>query len=172
MEQQPITPAEVAETAWDRIVSLDGRVLRFLDLHSLTLLRVSLGIVFIWFGALKVFGVAPVSELVASVVYWVDPKWLVPVLGVLEVGVGLGLLLSVGMRLVLFVFLAQMIGTFLVLIIRPDIAFQDGNPLLLTTEGEFVIKNLVLISAGLTVGARLRSLPPWRPALGSKSFLD
>lgn len=57
-----------------------------------------------------------------------------------------------------------MIGTFQELIIRPDIAFQNGNPLLLTTEGEFVTKNLVLISAGLTVRARLQSFPPWRPS--------
>lgn len=39
---------------------------------------------------------------------------------------------------------------------------QDNNPLLLTTEGEFVAKNLVLISAGLTVGSQIRTLPGWR----------
>ena len=68
------------------------------------------------------------------------------------------------MRIVLFVFIAQMIGTFRVLIIRSDIGFHNGNPLLLTTEGEFVIKNLVLLSGGFTVGARLQSLSPWRPS--------
>lgn len=164
MKDRPPVPAKVAETTWDRIVSVDRRVLRFLDRHSLTFLRVSLGLVFVWFGVLKVFGGTPVTELISSVVYWVDPDWFVPALGIVEVAVGLGLLFSVGLRIVLFVFLAQMIGTFLVLAIRPDIAFQNGNPFLLTTEGEFVIKNLVLISAGLTVGARLQSLPPWTPA--------
>jgi uncharacterized membrane protein YkgB len=167
MEQRSPIPAEVAEKTWGRIVAADLQVLRFLNRHSLTLLRFSLAVVFIWFGALKVFGVTPVAELVSSVVYWVDPDWFVPFLGFLEIAVGLGLLFSVGMRIVLFVFVAQMIGTFLVLIIRPDIAFQNGNPLLLTTEGEFVIKNLVLISAGLTVGARLQSFPPWRSSSAS-----
>lgn len=163
MARRSSVPAELAETIWDRIVTADLTVLAFLNRHSLTLLRVSLAVVFIWFGALKIFGATPVTDLVASVVYWVDPDWFVPVLGLFEVAVGLGLLFAVGMRAVLFLFLAQMLGTFLVLVIRPDIAFQDGNPLLLTTEGEFVVKNLVLASAGLTVGARLRALPKWRP---------
>jgi uncharacterized membrane protein YkgB len=47
-------------------------------------------------------------------------------------------------------------GTFLVLVVRPDIAFQAGNPFLLTTEGEFVVKNLVLIAGGLVVGSTVR----------------
>jgi uncharacterized membrane protein YkgB len=123
---------------------------------------VSLAIVFIWFGALKVFGVTPVTDLVGAVVYWVDPSWFVPVLGFFELAVGLGLLAGVGMRLVLLLLVAQLIGTFLVLIIRPDLAFQNNNPLLLTVEGEFVVKNLVLISAGLTVGSQIPSLPAWR----------
>jgi putative oxidoreductase len=54
-----------------------------------------------------------------------------------------------------------MLGTFLVLVVQPDIAFQEANPLLLTTEGEFVIKNLVLLSAGLLIGSRLKALPKW-----------
>ena len=49
-----------------------------------------------------------------------------------------------------------MAGTFLVLVVKPEIAFQGGNPLLLTTEGEFVIKNLVLIAAGLVVGGSVQ----------------
>ena len=85
MEQRSPTPAEVTEKTWDRIVAADLQVLRFLNRHSLTLLRFSLAIVFLWFGALKVFGVTPVAELVSSFVYWVDPDWFVPVLGVLEI---------------------------------------------------------------------------------------
>jgi hypothetical protein len=59
---------------------------------------------------------------------------------------------------------AQLLGTFLVLLVQPEVAFQDGNPLLLTVEGEFVIKNLVLITAGMVVGTtvRRRSVTPPR----------
>ena len=119
-------------------------------------MRISLGIVFLWFGALKVFGVTPVTDLVAATVYWVDPDWFVPILGVVEMLVGAGLIVRRAMRTILAVFLAQMAGTFLVLILLPDVAFQDGNPLKLTVEGEFVIKNLVLLAAGLVVGSTVR----------------
>lgn len=112
--------------------------------------------VFLWFGALKVFDVTPVADLVADTVYWVNPDWLVPMLGIAEVIVGIGLLTKVGLRAVLALFAAQMVGTFLVLVIQPDIAFQNGNLFKLTVEGEFVVKNLVLLSAGLVVGTQVR----------------
>lgn len=134
----------------------DRMVVAALERWSVPLLRLSLGIVFLWFGGLKVFGVTPVTDLIAATVYWVDPDWFVVSLGVVEMLVGAGLVLRRAMRIILAVFLAQMAGTFLVLILLPDIAFQDGNPLKLTMEGEFVIKNLVLLSAGLVVGSMVR----------------
>ena len=155
------TPAEMAERSWRRIERLDRRILAFLERTALPLLRVSLGLVFVWFGVLKIAGETPVTELVADTVYWVDPSWFVPLLGAFEVVVGIGLLLGRLLRIVLALFALQMMGTFLVLVIQPEVAFQDGNPLLLTTEGEFVIKNLVLLSAGLVIGSRLKALPRW-----------
>ncbi|HSO50117.1 MAG TPA: hypothetical protein VLS86_06185 [Acidimicrobiia bacterium] len=113
--------------------------------------------VFIWFGALKVFGVSPVGDLVASTVYWVDPDWFVPALGVIEVLVGVGLAARFGLRLVLLVLALQMLGTFLVFVLLPELTFQDGNPLQLTIEGEFVLKNLVLLASAMVVGASIDS---------------
>jgi len=132
---------------------LDAAVTRFLRRWSIPALRVSLGIVFLWFGALKVFGITPVTDLVADTVYWVDPDWFVPVLGIAEVAVGIALITKAALRAALAVFAAQMIGTFLVLVVQPDVAFSDGNIFKLTVEGEFVVKNLVLLSAGLVVGS-------------------
>jgi uncharacterized membrane protein YkgB len=136
---------------------IDRRVVSVLRRYSVPALRISLSIVFLWFGALKVFGVSPVADLVASTVYWLEPEQVVMALGVLELAVGVGLLLRVALRLVLLALVAQLIGTFLVLVIQPGIAFQNGNPLLLTVEGEFVVKNLVLITAGLVVGSTVRA---------------
>lgn len=138
---------------WGGWRAIDAAVIRFMEHYGVWLLRVALGIVFVWFGALKILGRSPVGDLVASTVYWADPRWFVPFLGGWEVVVGLGLLFRVALRLVLFLFWLQMAGTFLTLVIRPDLAFQAGSPLLLTTTGEFVIKNLVLISAGLVIGS-------------------
>jgi uncharacterized membrane protein YkgB len=143
--------------AFDALVDhLDETITSFLRRWSIPALRVSLGIVFVWFGAMKVFDVTPVADLVASTVYWFDPGWVVPVLGVLEVIVGVGLLFRIALRLVLGLFAVQMVGTFLVLALLPEISFDGGNPLLLTVEGEFVVKNLVLLSAGMVVGATVR----------------
>ncbi|MBI3996417.1 MAG: hypothetical protein HY352_02035 [Candidatus Omnitrophica bacterium] len=132
---------------------VDAAMVDFMATWGIRLLRICLGVVFIWFGALKVSGHSPVVLLVTAAVPWFPPDVFVPFLGVWEILVGAGLLFRVALRLTLLLFWLQMAGTFLVLVLRPDIAFQYGNPLLLTTEGEFVIKNLVLIAAGLVVGS-------------------
>lgn len=141
---------------------LDRRIVAFLERWGITALRVSLGLVFVWFGALKIFQISPVADLVARTVYWVDPSWFVPVLGGVEVIIGIGLLAGRALRTILALFWLQMLGTFLVLIVLPEVAFQRGNPLLLTVEGEFVVKNLVLLSAGMVVGSTVRRRRrPW-----------
>lgn len=121
---------------------------------SLQLLRVAMGVVFIWFGALKVAGTTPVADLVAGTVPWVDRTWFVPALGAAEMIMGVALLVGRLMPFVCVVLTAHLCGTFLVLVMEPQLAFQNGNPLLLTTIGEFVVKNLVLISAALVLASR------------------
>ena len=143
---------------------LDERVLQqVVASHSTSLIRVSLATVFIWFGLLKIIGFSPVSDLVAQTIHWMpaSPDLLVLLLGILETALGLGLLLSRGvvLRVMVIIFLLHLSGTMLVLA-QPDIAFQKKNPLLLTTEGEFVIKNLVMIAAGLVLLGRTRGAEP------------
>jgi putative oxidoreductase len=137
---------------------VDARVRPLLDRIGVPLLRISLGLVFLWFGLLKIFDVSPVSELVAKTIYWFDPDVVVPALGAFEVFVGACLVAGRLMRVALPLLVLQMAGTFLVLVLLPGIAFRDGNPLLLTVQGEFVIKNLVLLSAALVIGSRLAPL--------------
>jgi len=139
------------------IARVDEVVIPLLRRWGIPTLRISLAVVFIWFGALKVFGVSPVVDLVASTVYWVDPDWFVPALGLVEVLVGAGLAARFGLRLVLLVLALQMLGTFLVFVLLPELTFQDGNPLQLTIEGEFVLKNLVLLASAMVVGASIDS---------------
>jgi uncharacterized membrane protein YkgB len=133
--------------------TIDIAIIRFLRRWSIPALRLSVGIVFVWFGALKVFDVTPVADLVARTIYWFEPSWVVPVLGAFEILVGIGLVFKIALRATLLLFAGQMVGTFLVLVLLPEVSFQGGNPLLLTVEGEFVVKNLVLLSAGMVVGA-------------------
>lgn len=139
-----------------RIDRLDERATRFMQEYGITLLRLALAVVYIWFGALKIVDRSPVKALIADTAPWADTSWLLPVLGVWEVIIGLGLIFPVVLRLTLLLFWLQLAGTFLVFITAPGHAFQDDNPLLLSDSGEFVLKNLVLISAGLVVGSTLR----------------
>jgi len=135
---------------------MDQIVIGFMSSYAILIIRISLGIVFVWFGLLKVMGVSPVFDLASHVVHWLPPQLFVPLLGIWEIAIGVGLLLGKALRVILSLLFLQLAGTFLVLLIWPEAAFQGGNPLLLTTEGEFVIKNLVLIAAGVAVGGTVR----------------
>ena len=151
-------PVALARRALALVADLERRAVDVLRRVGLTLLRISLGVVFVWFGALKVANVTPVGELVAGTLPFVDPAWFVPFLGGVEVALGLGLLLGRAITVVSAVLVGHLCGTFLVLVMQPELAFQNGNPLLLTTIGEFVIKNVVLIASALVLGARLREV--------------
>ncbi|CAN5249346.1 DoxX family protein [soil metagenome] len=151
--------SEAFSSSWlkgQRRAQFDERVVGLASRYGVPLLRYSLGANFIWFGALKVTNSSPVGELVADTVYWVPPKFFVPFLGWWEIAVGLGLVSGRAPRTTLLFFLMQMAGTFLVFVEKPDVAFQGRNPLLLTTEGEFVVKNLILISAGIVIASTLQ----------------
>lgn len=115
-------------------------------------LRVSLGIVFLWFGLLKVFGVTPVGSLVGATYSFLPQESFLLALGVWETVIGLGLIFKIALRATLALLWLQMAGTFFAVILSPAMFFNGGNPLLLTIEGEFVIKNLVLVASGLVIG--------------------
>jgi uncharacterized membrane protein YphA (DoxX/SURF4 family) len=117
-------------------------------------LRVSIGVVFVWFGVLKVIGSSPVGYLVSAAVPWVDQGFLVPALGWFEVVLGAVLLIGRLPRLTLVAAAVHLAGTFVVFVQAPALMMTDGNPLLLTTNGEFVLKNVVLICAALVLLGR------------------
>lgn len=122
--------------------------------RSLAVLRIALGVVYVWFGALKLAGTTPVGALVEATTPWTDPSWFVPAMGGFEVALGLWLMLGRGLVFALPLLVGHMLGTFGVLVMVPEVAFQAGNPLRLTVEGEFVVKNLVLIAAVLVVATK------------------
>jgi uncharacterized membrane protein YkgB len=129
----------------------DHAIIEFTRNYSVPILRVTLGIVFLWFGLLKIFGYSPVAGFVIRTAFFLPPDVAVIGIGVVEVIIGLGLLTGVGMRVTLLMFFVQMCSTFLAVITQPGMLVQNGNPLLLSIYGEFVLKNLVLIAAGLVI---------------------
>ncbi len=139
-----------------RASEMDHEAVQFMDKTAIPMLRLSLAITYIWFGFLKIIGKSPVADLIARTVFFLPRKFIVPFMGLWEMAIGLGLLIRFPLRLTLVAFFMQLAGTFMVLLVRPRDAFQKGNPLLLTNTGEFVIKNLVLASAGVAVGSKAK----------------
>lgn len=137
-----------------KIAEFDHFLIQTLNRFSLPVLRLSLGVIFIWFGALKPLGDSPANDVIIKTVYWFDPDIFIPILGFWEIAIGICLLVNPLIRLGLFLLALQMPGTFLPLILRPEICFVD-IPFNLTLEGQYIIKNLVLIGAAIVVGSRL-----------------
>lgn len=131
--------------------TIDIRFQKWMRSHGITILRYALGAVFLWFGLLKVIGQSPVTELIASTYSFLPTHTFIVILGIWEIVIGVGLILNLCIRTTLFLLWLQMAGTFFALFLRPSIFF-NGNLLYLTTDGEFVIKNLILVSAGIVIG--------------------
>ncbi len=129
--------------------------------YGVRLLRISLGIVFLWFGVLKFFpGFSPASDLVAQTIHsltfgLIPPKIALLVIATWESLIGLGLILGLFLRATLLLLWVQMLGTITPLFLFPDLAFTR-IPYAPTLEGQYIIKNIVLISAGLVIGATVR----------------
>ena len=135
---------------------LDIFITKFMSKWGITFLRYSLGLIYIWFGILKPFGLSPAQELIENTVYWFDnPKTFVPILGWWEVVIGLTMCIKPLIRVSIFLLFIQMPGTFLPLILLPEICFNNF-PFGLTLEGQYIIKNLIIISAALVVGSTVR----------------
>jgi len=140
---------------------IDDRLTRWMARHGLAFLRVSLGIVFFWFGVLKFFpGMSPADELAAWTIQTltgglVRPAVSVPVLAAWECLIGLGLLFGVFLRAVILLLMVQMLGTLTPLVLFPETVFTHV-PYAPTLEGQYIIKNAVLISAAIVLGATVR----------------
>jgi putative oxidoreductase len=138
------------ERDFDRI---DHRIVDFATHHAIQMLRISLGIVYLWFGALKIFNASPVADLVENMAFVVPRRLFVRLMGIWEVAIGTALLFRIALRPTLLLYFLQLTGTFMVFLVRPREGFKGRNPLLLTKTGEFVVKNLVLLAAGVAVGS-------------------
>lgn len=113
-------------------------------------LRISLGLVFFWFGSLKLFGYNPVYEIVYASFPWFAYGIGNLILGAGEALIGIGLLVNVFRKFTHAVLILHLAGTFTVFITGPELMFSPYFPIL-TLSGEFVFKNVVLAMSGLVV---------------------
>lgn len=141
--------------------TVDSEITRWLARHGVTCLRLSMGVVFLWFGMLKFFpGLSPAQELAGRTIGlmtfgYVPAAGALPVLAAWEVAIGLGFISGKFLRTTVALLGLQMAGTVMPLFFFPAETFQ-AVPIAPTLEGQYIIKNLVLLSAGLVVGAVVR----------------
>ncbi len=141
--------------------NVDVRLTRWMARHGVSILRVALGVVFFWFGAIKFFpGLSPAQGLATRTIDLLT-LGLVPsgvslvLLAALECAIGFGLISGRFTRLTLLLLVFQMVGAASPLVLFPDEVFTRF-PFAPTLEGQYIIKNVVLVSAGLVIGATVR----------------
>ncbi len=140
----------------EKLNRLDLAIAAWMYTNGRLLLRYSLAIIFIWFGLLKPLGMSPAEELIAKTVYWMPPEIFIPILGWWEVLIGVCLLYRPFIRGAILLLFLQMQGTVLPLFLLPEVCYTKF-PFGLTLEGQYIIKNLIIISAGIVIGGSVRS---------------
>jgi uncharacterized membrane protein YphA (DoxX/SURF4 family) len=140
---------------------VDRRITRWMADHGLLLMRLALGVVFLWFGALKFFpGLSPAETLAGRTIEtlslgYISAGTAVVILAVWECLIGLGLLIGRFMRATLALLFLQMLGTLTPLVLFPSETFL-AFPYAPTLEGQYIIKNAVLIAGAVILGATVR----------------
>jgi len=120
--------------------------------------KLSLALIFVWFGALKPLGLSPAESLLKQTVTWLpfgNPDTWLQIIGFWEVSIGICFLFKSTYRIAIALLFMQMVGTFMPLVFLPEVTFQNGNPLVLTLEGQYIIKNVLIISSALVLGGDL-----------------
>ena len=140
------------------ITKIDHRISNFMNRWGYLAVRISFAIIFIWFGILKPLGYSAAIPLVLKTVDWLpflSPNQWVAVIGWWEVIIGVCFLFQSTTRIAIGLLLLQMGGTFMPLFILPEVTFQQGNFLLPTMEGQYIIKNLMIIAAAMVIGGKV-----------------
>jgi uncharacterized membrane protein YphA (DoxX/SURF4 family) len=145
--------------------SLDAAIHRFLRAHSIAMLRIAVGLVILAFGVLKFFpGVSPAEELTKmttdKLTFGLVPGHIaIVVVATLESIIGLLLITGRFLRLAVYLLAGQLIGILAPLVLFTDRLFA-GPHNAPTLEGQYVIKDLIIVASGLVVASTLPGLVP------------
>ena len=108
---------------------------------SLTLLRISIGVIYLWFGALKIFyGYSPAEDLAINTI----------VLATWECVLGFLLIAGIFLRAALLGLFVHMLCTFTPLLFFPSVSFKYA-PYGFTLVGQYIMKNIIIICAALVI---------------------
>lgn len=112
--------------------------------------RISLGLLFVWFGLLKPFGEKTTTSLLAHTIYFFPPEKVLPLLGWWEVAIGLCLMVKPLVRISLFLQFVRIPGTILAFFMHPEVCFVR-MPFIPSPEGQYLIKDIVILFAGIAI---------------------
>jgi uncharacterized membrane protein YkgB len=140
--------------------SFDASAIHLLRKISVPLARIGLFVVFFWFGILKVVGESPAAALVQNLFSKTIP--FMPfvtfyiLFGLFECLIGVLFLIPKAERVVIPLLFLHMLTTFLPLILLPAMTWTA--PFVPTLEGQYIIKNIVIIAAAIFIAANMRPL--------------
>lgn len=143
------------------VEDVEKSAVRWMARWSTRLAEISLGVIYIWFGALKLYpALSPAEGLVLATVAEISDKVGIPLpatpafilLASWEVVIGLGFIFRYYRRIAVWMLIAHLPATTLPFLLLPDLVWTRA-PLGLTLEGQYIVKNLALLSAALAVGA-------------------
>lgn len=123
---------------------------------TIKLIRLSLGIIFLWYGMLKFFPTfSPAEELAIKTIDimffgLINPLLSIKLLAILEVSIGIGFILGFYTRIITIVFIGHMFCTFAPLFLLPELSFTHA-PYAFTLVGQYIVKNIVFILAGILI---------------------
>lgn len=139
----------------DRLLKrVDETLIRLFERYGHGVHRISLGILFLWFGLLKPLGHETTTSLLAHTIYWGAPDVMVLVLGWWEVAIGLCLLVRPLLRVAILFLAVRVPGILLAFVLEPEICFVSF-PFAPTPEGQYLIKDLTLFFAALALAGFL-----------------
>jgi uncharacterized membrane protein YkgB len=139
--------------------AIDQRIVKRMSTWGIPAVRISFGIIFFWFGILKPLGLSAAEPLLKATVAWLPfgtPEvWLI-VIGWWEVIIGITFLFKKTTRIAIGLLFLQMVGTFMPLLFLPEVVYQNGSSIYLPTmEGQYILKNLMIIAAALAIGGSM-----------------
>jgi len=142
------------------IEKIDSSLIGFFQRIFVPSARIGLFIVFFWFGILKVVGLSPASGVVQRLfennIPFMEFTTFLILFGLFECLIGILFLIKGAERIVLPLLLIHMITTFGPLILLPEETWQ--KPLVPTLEGQYIIKNVVLVAAAIGISAHLHPI--------------
>lgn len=141
--------------------NIDEKLIVFFRRISVPLARIAIFVVYFWFGILKILDTSPANPLVNDLLHRTMPgvtfHQFIIFFSIYEMVIGIVFLIPKWERVAILLLIPHMVTTFMPLVLLPAVTWQSFmTP---TLEGQYIIKNLVIIALAFSLAARLE---PWK----------